>query len=65
MTGAVQCAVWLAITYKANFANFAAANGWVGRADRLLEPLGARVRCTVGCAVARAYRMADLDAAED
>ena len=37
--GAVECAVWLAITYKANFANFAAANGWVGRAERLLEPL--------------------------
>ena len=36
---AVQCAVWLAITYKANFANFAAANGWIGRAERLLEPL--------------------------
>ena len=60
---AVQCAVWLAITYKANFANFAAANGWIGRAERLLEPLqpGALhgwVR------VARAYRMPDLDAAE-
>ena len=36
---AVQCAVWLGITYKANFANFAAANGWIGRAERLLEPL--------------------------
>ena len=29
---AVQCAVWLGITYKANFANFAAANGWIRRA---------------------------------
>ena len=37
--GAVQCAVWLGITYKANFANFAAANGWLGRAERLLTPL--------------------------
>ena len=25
--GAARCAVWLAITYKSNFANFAAANG--------------------------------------
>ncbi len=33
---AAQCATWLAITYKANFANFPAANGWLGRADRLL-----------------------------
>src|SRR5262245_26422419 len=37
--GAVQCAVWLAITYKANFSNASAANGWLNRADRLLEPL--------------------------
>ena len=61
--GAVQCAVWLAITYKANFANFAAANGWVGRAERLLEarPSGAMHGWVD---VARAYRMADLDAAE-
>jgi ATP/maltotriose-dependent transcriptional regulator MalT len=60
---AVQCAVWLAITYKANFANFAAANGWLARAERLLEPLEpgplhARVW------VARAYRMSDLEVAE-
>ena len=46
--GAARCAVWLAITYKANFANFAAANGWVGRAERLLEPLDPD-RCTAGC----------------
>ena len=57
--GAAQCAVWLAITYKANFANFAAANGWLGRAERLLAavepgPLHGWVW------VARAYRMADL-----
>ncbi|MGH9285892.1 MAG: LuxR family transcriptional regulator, partial [Acidimicrobiales bacterium] len=62
--GAAQCAVWLAITYKANFANFAAANGWIGRAERLLQavepgPLLGWVW------VARAYRMADLDGAED
>ncbi len=60
--GAVECAVWLAITYKANFANFAAANGWVGRAERLLEPL--ELGPLHGWAwVARAYRLDDLDAA--
>jgi ATP/maltotriose-dependent transcriptional regulator MalT len=61
---AARCAVWLAITYKSNFANFAAANGWVVRAERLLEPfdpgpLHGWVR------VARAYRMTDLDEAEE
>jgi hypothetical protein len=62
--GAARCAVWLAITYKSNFANFAAANGWLVRAERLLEPLGPGplhgwVR------LARAYRMPDLDKAEE
>ena len=62
--GAARCAVWLAITYKSNFANFAAANGWLVRAERLLEPfdpgpLHGWVR------VARAYRMTDLDQAEE
>jgi ATP/maltotriose-dependent transcriptional regulator MalT len=62
--GSVQCAVWLAITYKANFANFVAANGWLGRAERLLEgaetgPLHAWVW------IARAYRMADLGRAHE
>lgn len=62
--GAAQCAVWLAITYKANFANVAAANGWLARAERLLEgsdpgPLHAWVW------IARGYRMTDLDAAEE
>jgi len=61
---AVQCAVWLGITYKANFANFAAANGWIGRADRLLESIASGP--LHGWAwVARAYRMPDLKAAED
>ena len=51
------------ITYKANFANFTAANGWIGRAERLIES------CPPGALhgwvhVARAYRMADLDGAE-
>ena len=39
LPGAVQCAVWLCITYKANFANFSAANGWVARVERMLEGL--------------------------
>jgi len=61
---AVQCAVWLSITYKANFANFPAANGWIGRAERLLEPL--EPGPLHGWAwVARAYRMPDLAAAEE
>ena len=61
--GAVQCAVWLGITYKANFANFAAANGWIGRAERLLTPLEPGL-LHGWVHVARAYRMPDLDAAE-
>jgi DNA-binding CsgD family transcriptional regulator/uncharacterized protein HemY len=63
VAGAVQCAVWLGITYKANYANFAAANGWTERAGRLLEavapgPLHGWVDVT------KAYRMADLVEAE-
>jgi DNA-binding NarL/FixJ family response regulator len=60
---AARCAVWLAITYKSNFANFAAANGWLGRGDRLLAdlPVGALHGWLW---VARAYRMPDLDTAE-
>ena len=61
---AVQCAVWLGITYKANFANFAAANGWIRRAERLLQPLEPGV-LHGWVHVARAYRMPDLDAAEE
>lgn len=62
-TGAVRCAVWLGITYKSNFANHAAANGWLGRAERLLAvtPPGPQHGWLW---VARAYRMTDLDAAE-
>lgn len=60
---AVQCAVWLAITYKANFANFAAANGWMQRAERLLAPLEPGP-LHGWLWVARAYRMEDLDRAE-
>ncbi len=60
---AVECALSLAITYKANFANTAVANGWTRRAERLLEgqpegPAHAFVWLT------RAYKMADLDTAE-
>ena len=60
---AARCAVWLAIIFKANFANFAAANGWIGRAERLLAPFepGALQGWT---AVARAYRMTDLETAQ-
>lgn len=62
--GAAQCAVWLAITYKANFANFPAANGWLGRAERLLEP-SAPGPLHGWVWVARGYRMTDLAAAEE
>jgi ATP/maltotriose-dependent transcriptional regulator MalT len=63
IAGAARSAVWLAITYKSNFANFAAANGWVLRAERLLEPLDpGPIHGWVR--VARAYRMTDLDEAE-
>ena len=51
------------ITYKSNFNNPAAANGWIGRAERLLadvEP-GPLHGWT---SIARAYRMDDLDIAE-
>ena len=62
--GAVECALWLAITYKANFANFAAANGWIARAERLLEPVEPGPS-HAWVWVTRAYRMPDLDAAEE
>ncbi len=57
--GAVRSATWLGITYKSNFGNFAAANGWLGRAERLLQPV------EVGplhawAWIARAYQMPDL-----
>lgn len=62
--GAAQCAIWLAITYKANFGNFAAANGWIGRAERLLEPFDpGPLHGWVW--IARGYRMADLETAEE
>ncbi|MGH9192322.1 MAG: class I SAM-dependent methyltransferase [Acidimicrobiales bacterium] len=64
VAGAVQCALWLAIVYKANFANFAAANGWIARADRLLEPLDPGPLHAHSW-VARAYRMPDLRAAQE
>ncbi|HVL93517.1 MAG TPA: LuxR C-terminal-related transcriptional regulator [Acidimicrobiales bacterium] len=60
---AAQCAVWLAIIYKANFANTAAANGWIGRAERLLEPLEPGL-LHGWVWVARGYRMTDLGGAE-
>jgi ATP/maltotriose-dependent transcriptional regulator MalT len=61
---AAQSAVWLAITYKANFANYAAANGWINRAERLLEPF-APGPLHGWVWVARAYRLTDLDTAEE
>jgi ATP/maltotriose-dependent transcriptional regulator MalT len=61
---AVQCALWLGIVYKANFANFVAANGWIARADRLLESLDEGPLHGQSW-VARAYRMPDLRAAEE
>ncbi|MDQ4042147.1 MAG: LuxR family transcriptional regulator, partial [Actinomycetota bacterium] len=61
--GAARCAVWLAITYKSNFANFAAASGWLARAERLLEPLSPG-SLHGWLWVARAYRMTDLDISE-
>jgi len=64
VAGAVQCALWLGIVYKANFANFAAANGWIGRADRLLESLDPGPLHAHSW-VARAYRMPDLRAAQE
>ncbi len=64
VVGAVRCAVWLGITYKANFANFAAANGWIARADRLLEPLEVGPLHAWSW-VARGYRMPDLERAHE
>jgi DNA-binding NarL/FixJ family response regulator len=64
VAGAARCAVWLAITYKSNFANFPAANGWIVRAERLLEPFGPGP-LHGWLRLARAYRMSDLDGAEE
>ena len=60
---AVRCAVWLAITYKANFGNAVAGDGWARRAESLLpdSPAGP----LHGWAwIARAYRQPDLVEAE-
>jgi hypothetical protein len=64
IAGAVQCALWLGIVYKANFANFVAANGWISRADRLLESLE-QGSLHAQAWVARVYRIADLQGAEE
>jgi ATP/maltotriose-dependent transcriptional regulator MalT len=61
---AVQCAVWLAIVYKSNFANTAAANGWLSRADRLLGGSAEPGPGHAWVAIARAYRLPDLARAE-
>jgi DNA-binding NarL/FixJ family response regulator len=60
---AARCAIWLAITYKSNFANYAAANGWLARARRLLGPRPTGVDHG-WLSIATAYRMTDLDTAE-
>jgi hypothetical protein len=62
VAGAIHSALWLGIVYKANFANHAAANGWIARAERLLDgdgadPLQPWVWMT------RAYQLTDLAAA--
>ena len=64
LAGAARCAIWLAITYKANFANTAAANGWLARAERLLGPLEPGP-LQGWLWVARGYRGPDLDVAEE
>jgi ATP/maltotriose-dependent transcriptional regulator MalT len=61
---AVQSAIWLAMTYKANFANSSAANGWLARADRVLA--GSDSGLLRGWSwLAHAYRMEDLDRASE
>jgi DNA-binding CsgD family transcriptional regulator len=61
---AVQCAVWLAITYKSNYGNVPVANGWLARAERLLS--GTEPGVLHGwLAIARAYRLPDLKTAEN
>ena len=60
LADAVRCAVWLSITFKANFANNAAASGWLARADRLLDDLDDPA-LRGWARVARAYRMVDLE----
>ena len=62
--GAVRSATWLCITYKSNFGNFAAANGWIERADRLLQPI--EIGALHAWAwIARAYQMPDLETAAE
>ncbi len=60
---AIECALWLAITYKADFDNHAAANGWISRAERMLAHLDPGPLHALSM-VTRAYRMNDLGAAE-
>ncbi|WP_169823272.1 response regulator transcription factor [Aldersonia kunmingensis] len=61
--GAARCAVWLAIVYKANFADHPAANGWLRRAERLLgsSPVGPAHGWVW---IAQGYRNPDLAEAE-
>lgn len=64
VSGAIRSAVWLNLVYKADFANYVAANGWLGRAERLLTgvpagPLHGWV------SFARGHLSADLQDAEE
>ena len=59
---AVRCAAWLGIVYKANFANFTAANGWLTRAERLIKATGPSM-LHAWIWLARAYQNPDLPAA--
>ena len=59
---AVRCAAWLGIVYKANFANFTAANGWLTRAERLIKATGPST-LHAWIWLARAYQNPDLPAA--
>jgi ATP/maltotriose-dependent transcriptional regulator MalT len=62
IASAVRCAAWLGIVYKANFANFAAANGWLTRAERLVEASEPSL-LHAWIWLARAYQNPDLSAA--
>jgi ATP/maltotriose-dependent transcriptional regulator MalT len=62
--GAIQCAVWSSFIYHGDFANYAAANGWVGRAETLLQGLD-EGSLHGWVRLARASILIDLPAAED
>ena len=59
---AVRCAAWLGIVYKANFANFTAAHGWLTRAERLIGASGPSM-LHASIWLAQAYQNPDLSTA--